>query len=203
MKTISILNITGRSKLSNAVTHFHYNTIGLTERWLIYRSHRSNREGIIDKKSAQSGVLIAVKTDADSESVKIELPESCIAVKLNVHNTETVICTFHNPPKSSKYRYTYEGFDKDMKNLKTKQEQFSYVAISIFPQQFANQIGVTIATIKKTSTYLRRMNASQQSNLKPGHTTHLTSPFSKTAKCLPQMIQTSQMFSIARITQPR
>ena len=113
------------------------------------------------------------------------------------------MCTFYKPPKSSKYRYTYEDFDKNMKNLKTKREQFSYVSIWNFPQQFAKHFGVMIATNKRISTYLRRMNASQQSNLKPGHRTHLTVPFPKNAKCLPQIIQTSQKSSIAWITQPR
>ena len=61
----------------------------------------SEREGKVDEKCAHGGVLIAVKTDNYSESIQIELPECCIAVKIKIENTETVICIFFNLPISS------------------------------------------------------------------------------------------------------
>ena len=118
MNTRSLLNITRRYKLSNAVTLFDYNIVCLTETWLTknfesselllnnYFLYRSDREGKTDEKSAHGGVLIAVKTEIDSESIKTELQECCIAVKVKIDKTERAICIFYNRPIPSNYRYT-------------------------------------------------------------------------------------------------
>ena len=89
-----LLNITGRSNLSNAVPLFGCNIFCLAETWLTkifqssdlllnnYTLYRSDRDVKIDEKSAHGGVLIALKTEIDSQSIKSEITKCCIAVKV-------------------------------------------------------------------------------------------------------------------------
>ena len=65
-------------------------------------------------------MLIAVKTDFDSESIKTELPGCFIAAKVKIDNTESVKNSHLQILQSNKNRYTYENFDKIRKILKGK-----------------------------------------------------------------------------------
>ena len=71
MNTRSLLNLNRRSIYTEKWLPKNFESSEL--RLNNYSLYRSDSEGITDEKNAHGGVMIAVKTDMDSESVKIEL----------------------------------------------------------------------------------------------------------------------------------
>ena len=81
-----------------------------------YNIYRSDRVTIGDR-NAHGGTLIAVKTILISEKINSTLPNSCVACKITLNDTQIFIYAFYNPPISSSYRYTTEDFQVLLRNI--------------------------------------------------------------------------------------
>ena len=81
-----------------------------------YNIYRSDRK-LLGDKNAYGGNLIAVKNSLNSEKINAELPDPCLACKIQLDRSEVIICSFYNPPKGSAYRYNINDFQKLLKTI--------------------------------------------------------------------------------------
>ena len=63
-------------------------------------------------KSAHGGVFVAVKSYIESNEIKVEQPECCIACQILLKSEPVQITCFHNPPKNSSFRYSNENYTR-------------------------------------------------------------------------------------------
>ena len=81
-----------------------------------YNFYGSDRATIGDR-NAHGGTLIAVKKTLVSEKTISTLPNSCVACKNTLNDTQVFLYAFYSPPISSSYRYTIEGFQLLLRNI--------------------------------------------------------------------------------------
>ena len=81
-----------------------------------YNVYRSDRATIGDR-NAHGGTLIAVKNTLISEKINSTLPNSCVACKITLNDTQVFLYALCNPPISSSYRYTIEDFQLLLRNI--------------------------------------------------------------------------------------
>ena len=122
------MNIERRAKFINAVINSDYNVLCLCETWLNdnihdselflndYNIYRSDRATIGDR-NALGGTLIFVKNTLISEKINSTLPNSCVACKITLNDTQVFLYAFYNPPISSSYRYTIKNFQLLLRNI--------------------------------------------------------------------------------------
>ena len=99
-----------------------YNVICVTENWL--NDKIDNKANfvltitlIIDwtlssNQSAHGGVFVAVKNHIESNEIKVELPECCIACQILIKSEPVKIICFYSPPKFSSFRYSNENYTR-------------------------------------------------------------------------------------------
>ena len=119
----SLINFERRLKFKNAVLSNEYNVICVTETWLnakidtselllddytVYRSDRT----MSSKQSAHGGVFVAVKNYIESNEIKVELPECCIACQILLKFEPVQIICFYSPPKYSSFRYSNANYTR-------------------------------------------------------------------------------------------
>ena len=78
----------------------------------IYRQDRKHQF-----TNTHGGALIAVKNTVSSHRLKTKEVDSCVLCKVKIEGVEIYICSFHNPPKTSPYRYTMNDFQEILREL--------------------------------------------------------------------------------------
>ena len=128
LNTRILVKIERRSKFANAVINSDYNVLCLCETWLNdnihdselflndYNIYRSDRATIGDSNE-HGGTLIAVKNTLISEKINSTLPNSWVACKITLNDTQVFLYAFYNPPISSSYQYTIEDFQLLLRNI--------------------------------------------------------------------------------------
>ena len=72
---------------------------------------------VIRPRNAHGDTLIAVKNTLLSEKINSTLPNSCVACKITLNDTQVFLYAFYNPPISCSYRYTIEDFQLLLRNI--------------------------------------------------------------------------------------
>ena len=81
-----------------------------------YNIYRSDWATIGDR-NAHGGTLIAVKNTLISEKINSTLPNSCVACKITLNDTQVFLYAFYNPPISGSYRYTIDDFQLLLRDI--------------------------------------------------------------------------------------
>ena len=81
-----------------------------------YNIYRSDRATIGDRNE-HVGTFIAVNNTLISEKTSSTLPNSCVACKITLNDTQVFLYAFCNPPISSSYQYTIEDFQLLLRNV--------------------------------------------------------------------------------------
>ena len=63
-------------------------------------------------QGAHGGVFVAVKNYIQSNEIKVELPECCIACQSLLKSEPVQIMCFYKPPKYSSFRYSNENYTR-------------------------------------------------------------------------------------------
>ena len=123
MNIRSLRSLERRMKFANAIATSNYEIICLCETWLneniasselmlseysIYRSERQTAK----YQNLHGGVLMAVKQIFSSKLLPNKQPEGCLTCSIQKNDKRTIVCSFYNPPSSSKYRYCRGDFAK-------------------------------------------------------------------------------------------
>ena len=119
----NLLNYEGRFLLSNAISLCQPAVICIYETWvnnniidsellfsdyLIFRSDGKSTED----KNPYGGTFIAIENALNRRRLELDDVDNCAIFEIQVNKSKVFIFSFYNPPKTSPYQYSIEGFEK-------------------------------------------------------------------------------------------
>ena len=154
---------------------------------------------LLGDKNTHGGRLIAVKNSLNSEKINADLPDSCLACKIQLDRSEVIICSFYNSPKGSAYRYNINDFVKLLQTIRKSKPALICGDLN-FRMQTGKQQAALTKKKTKSSKFLTKLCSDKPLAFRPVQITPLTWPSIATVFSLPKRISPSPGHTTALIT---